>query len=353
MSDRLKQGTCLSLFDCFLNRPRTFNLRPRTLAMLALVSANIIWAASAVASKATLNHIPPLTMASLRVAIAFLVLRALLMRRHEQPATGASPALLGFTGVALFCACQNVGLLFADATTTALLSGSIPVLTAGLAVLILRERLGGPRLAGLLVSLLGVSLIVLRGSGQTAGAAALENLLPMASAVSFAMYAVFARRAFSQGSAVAMVTGSTRYGLVFLLPGAAFELTRDGFGPMTIQDGLLLLYLGAGCSALAFLLCGYGLAHLEAGQSAVYGNLKPLVGVVLAVVLLGEPLTVNEIGGGLLVMLGVGIASRQPGSNRGPNPITARMREEVAHRSTYRVTNRKANRTQEPVNTLV
>ncbi len=287
---------------------------PRVLAVLALVGANVLWGGSAVASKALLEHVPPLTLAALRVAIALAVLWPLVARTGGQPARGRAPVLLGLTGVALFCACQNLGLRYASAGDIALINGAIPVLTGLLAVPLLGERLGGPRLAGLLASLAGVAAIVLVGNGATPSAAVLGTALPLASAVSFAAFAVLGRRTFGGGNAVAVVAGSTRYGLLFLLPGAGLELATVGLGPLTVRDGLLLLYLGAGCSALAFVLCGYGLAHLEAGHGAVFGNLKPLVGVVLAVTLLGESLTAGQLGGGALVLLGVALASGRSGA---------------------------------------
>jgi drug/metabolite transporter (DMT)-like permease len=186
---------------------------------------------------------------------------------------------------------------------------------------LLGERLGGRRLAGLVASLTGVAVIVGLGRGTAPGMAALGNLLPLASAVAFAAYAVLGRRVFGGagspsrpgqpciGASLAVVAGSTRYGLLFLLPGAAVELAAGGVGPVTVRDGLLLLYLGAGCSALAFVLCGYGLARLEAGRGAAFGYLKPLVGVALAMSLLGEPLTAQQLGGGALVLGGVALAS--------------------------------------------
>ena len=67
---------------------------PTTLAVLALVGANVIWGASAVASKAALVHVPPVTLACLRVAIAIAVLLALVARTGERPAHGGAPALL-------------------------------------------------------------------------------------------------------------------------------------------------------------------------------------------------------------------------------------------------------------------
>jgi drug/metabolite transporter (DMT)-like permease len=304
-----------------LNRPFAIRVSvgrpaPQTLAVLALVGANIIWGASAVASKAVLIHVPPMTLACLRVAIACAVLLPLAARNGEQPARGGTPAALGLTGVALFCLLQNVGLRYASAANTALVNGAIPVVTALLAAVFLSERLGMWRAAGLVVSGLGVAAVVLLGTGATLGASVFGNLLLVAGVVSFAAYVVLGRRAFASGNTLAVVAGSTRYGLLFLLPGAGLELTTVGIGPLTISDVLLLLYLGIGCSALAFILCGYGLARLGAGQGAVIGNLKPLVGVGLALVLLGEPLSPGHLGGGALVLLGVLLAS----GNARPEP---------------------------------
>lgn len=162
---------------------------------------------------------------------------------------------------------------------------------------------------GLMVSLGGITTLVFQGSGVTS-AAALGNLLPLASAVSFAAYAVLGRRVFMGNNALAVVTGSTGYGLLFLLPGGLFELATVGIGAVTMRDALLVLYLGAGCSALAFVLCGYGLARVEAARRAAFGNLKPLVGFALAVALLGEPLSTPQLAGGTLILLGTAIAGR-------------------------------------------
>lgn len=302
-----------SLISPFANQVSVARPAPRTLAVMALVGANIIWGASAVASKAVLIHVPPVTLACLRVAIALAVLFPLAVCNGERPARGSAPALLGLTGVALFCLLQNVGLRYASAASTALINGAIPVITALLAAAFLGERLGSRRVAGLVVSGLGVAAVVLFGAGATLGASDLGNLLPIGGAVSFAAYAVLGRRTFASGNTLAVVTGSTRYGLLFLLPGALLELATVGIGPVTMHDVLVLLYLGAGCSASAFVLCGYGLARLDAGQGAVFGNLKPLVGVVLAAVLLGESLTPGHLGGGALVLLGVLLASGNAG----------------------------------------
>jgi drug/metabolite transporter (DMT)-like permease len=222
---------------------------------------------------------------------------------------GRAPALLGIFGVTLFCALQNYGLLVADATTTALIGGAKPMLIALLAVMVLGERLAGWRLGGLLISMAGVMGIVLLEGGTPAAAAG--NLLPLASAVAFSLYAVLSRRAFGGGGALGVIGGATVYGFLFLLPGAALEVAAGGMPALAARDVLLLLYLGVGCSAVAFVLCGYGFQHLEAGQAGAFANLKPIAGVALGMALLGEPLTPIQVAGGALVLVGVAIASRQ------------------------------------------
>ena len=49
--------------------------------------------------------------------------------------------LFGLTGVSLYFGLQNIGLLFTSAGNAALINGSIPAITAILAVLCLGERL--------------------------------------------------------------------------------------------------------------------------------------------------------------------------------------------------------------------
>lgn len=282
-------------------------LSTRALAVLALIGANLLWAGSPAASKAALPEIGPLAIGAARASIAVAVLALLLTWRGERPATGRAPALLGLFGVTLFCAFQNYGLLVADATTTALIGGAKPVLIALLAVALLGERLTGGRLAGLTVSMAGVTAIVLLGGGTPA--AALGNLLPLASAVAFSLYAVLSRRAFGGGNALPVIAGATGYGFLFLLPGAAVELAVQGVPAVSGRGILLLLYLGVGCSAVAFILCGYGFARLEAAQAGAFANLKPLAGVALGMALLGEPLALVQVVGGALVLAGVVIVS--------------------------------------------
>lgn len=291
----------------------------RLLAALALVGANAFWGTSFVATKPVLAHVPPLTLAFVRFAIVLAILWPLVARSGHRPRLDGTTAKLGFTGVFCFYATQNVGLGLTTATNAALIQEGIPVLTALLAAAFLGERLRPVHLLGIGLSLAALAAIVGGGAGFEARLAWRGDALLAASALSFAAYLVLGRRAFARGPVLTTLTGSIVWGLLFLVPVVAVELGTTGLGAVTPRDGALVLYLGATCSAGAFLLWSYALRHLEAGRAAVFGSLSPLVGGV-AGALLGEALSPAVLLGGPLLLAGVWLANRPAPPPRGAAP---------------------------------
>jgi drug/metabolite transporter (DMT)-like permease len=291
----------------------------RATAILALVAANVIWGSSLVATKPLLGSVSPLSLATLRFAIAVAVLWPLVLRTGRRPALGKMPALMGFVGVFLVFLCQNVGLSHTSATNASLIHGGVPVLTMLLAAVALGERPTASSLAGLGISLVGVAAVVLLGRDGELGIAAAGDALVLVSALAMAAYLVVGRRVYVARDPLAVVAGVAFYGLLFLLPASAAELALGGAVRPDAGGLLGLLYLGAGASGLAFVLWAYGLRHLAAGQAAAFANLNPLVGMVLADVALGESLTSFHLIGSVLILGGVWITTR-PSAAASPAP---------------------------------
>lgn len=290
-------------------------LSPRLLAVIGLVAANVIWGTTFVATKPMLDRIPPITVSSARFAVALLVLLPLLYATGRRPILNRSTALMGFFGVFVAYSLQNLGLSFTGATNSAIIHGGIPVFTMLLAIPMLGERVGVGRVVGIGMSLVGVAAVVLRASDGTSGISALGDGFVLLSAVGLAAYFVLSRRMFSGKSSIELVGGVAVFGLLFLIPVSAAELWVEGMTQPTSGDVLRIVYLGAAASALAFVLWSFGLRHLEAGQAASFANLSPLVGVAFAPLLLGESISPIQIGGGLLILVGVWMANRRSGAH--------------------------------------
>jgi drug/metabolite transporter (DMT)-like permease len=106
------------------------------------------------------------------------------------------------------------------------------------------------------------------------------------------------------------------------VPLAAFEVGAAGMPSVDLQGWLGMAYLGAGASGAAYLMYSAALKHVDASEAGVYTNLIPIVGVITGI-MLGDPLSARAIIGGLVVLVGVWLTSRQPAPASPPRTSTA------------------------------
>jgi drug/metabolite transporter (DMT)-like permease len=277
------------------------------LATLALVGAATLWGTSLAATKAAMVTLPPTQVACLRFLIGALLLGLLSLWGGGRPEFSVRTALLGLTGVTLYFATQNAGLQNAPAgDATIILGGGIPLASSILGIAFLRERLGRLQLAGLICSLAGMVLV---GSMMNAGGkhSAMGLILLLAAVLSAAIYSTLGRRAYQDADLMPILSGCAIFGALFLIPMATLEARSTGMPILTAHSVGLLVYLGAGCSALGFALWAFGLRHLTAVQNALVSNLELPVGLAAAA-MVGERLQGSALLGGLLVVVGAMLA---------------------------------------------
>lgn len=282
----------------------------RLTACCTLLLANVIFGTTFVATKPMFDRIPPMTIAAGRFAIVLLVLIPLLLRSGRRPNLSRTAAVMGGVGVFLTFVTQNLGLEMTSATNAALIQGGVPVMTMLIAGPVLAERLDASRLTGGIISLVGICAIVVFSNSAALSVSLAGDGLILLSAISFAAYLVIGRRVFSGADSLEVVAGVSCYGVLFLTPASGIEIVTRGIERPTGGDLACWLYLGVVASAVGLLLEGIGLRHLEAGQASLFANLGPLVGLLAAALMLGESISMAQIGGGLLILGGVWLATR-------------------------------------------
>ena len=127
--------------------------------------------------------------------------------------------------------------------------------------------------------------------------------------IAWAIYTVVAKQV-AGGDQLIVMTWIMGTGSLILLPFAGWELARDGWPGVSTAGWLGVLFLGVVASGLAYLVYSWALRYLEASVVGVLSNFDPIVGVLSAVLFLGEVLGPWQIVGGVAALGGMGLASK-------------------------------------------
>jgi DME family drug/metabolite transporter len=183
---------------------------------------------------------------------------------------------------------------------------SAPLIVAALAALFLGERLTPIVRLSLGMAVAGTALLVVgpRGFGEIAGRFGLGALLALGAGISYAVYAVAAK------GLLARVTPLAVSAITFTL--AAGVHAPAVLGEVAPRRALaagwpLLLYLGLGPTAVAYVMFTAGLARVPATTAAIVALLEPLTATALGLVVFGERLGSAGIAGALLLLAALAV----------------------------------------------
>lgn len=284
-----------------------------------LLATMAVWGGNVSVVKLLLAHFDPLMLAALRMVVATVTLVVVLRFRGMKWPRPSRRQALGLLACALLMVYFNqilftVGVQRTVAANAVLIIALNPLVSSLTAALLLGDRLTPARLAGVVLGFGGVAAVVLHRPGATLGQAGLGDLLVFGSVLTWVGGGVLVQR-LSRGldsavvSTVVFVLGTVPLCLHALLdPSVGLpDLSRvsAGLWVLVLLSGLLATALGA-------LVWNRALVVLGVARTALYAYWVPMFGVVIAVLLLGEPLTVWHGVGLAAVLGGTWLGTRKP-----------------------------------------
>jgi drug/metabolite transporter (DMT)-like permease len=195
----------------------------------------------------------------------------------------------------------QVSILYAPASTVAVVFSANPVFTVPFAYLFLKEKVSRMTILALLLGLAGVFVIMQPFSGP---AGSLQGvLLALASAVIWSLYTVLGKKRVSHYGGIVQNCFSFAIGdLVLLLGFLQFKLPLlAGLGPANIWP---LLYLGVVVSGLGFFFYFQGMGLTSASMGSAVFFIKPALASLLAWIMLSEHIGVSLLAGIVLIVAG-------------------------------------------------
>lgn len=290
-----------------------------------LVLANTLWAASYVAAKFALQDVSLNMMLALRMGIAALLLLPLLIVRRKQLnlTRQAIPQLLllALVGFVLNKLLEYGGLALTTASDVALLITSESIFTVALAMLILRERVRPLTGFALLLGFFGVYLIVERSliPNIPAGGGVwriVGDLLVVLALLVEAFYTIRGKVLLVKYSPLLITAASIVVSMLFWTPVAGWELLTTGWHQPGLVAWLSIFWMGIMSTAVAYLMWFHGLAKVDGSVAASTLFIQPLLGTVLAIVLLHDQLTPMTVIGGIFIIVSVYLISFKATSSR-------------------------------------
>ena len=271
---------------------------------------------------------PSLVIAAYRLGLASLVLAPFAVWRQAAELRAFTPRqwLLVLTSglfLGLHFAAWISSLANTSVASSSVLVSASPLFVALLSATLLRERPSRPALAGLMLALAGAVVVGLSDVCGSAGCPTWQSfwqgpafagdLLALLGALAFAVYLIVGRSLRARVSLTSYIF--TTYATAAALLGLVLWLVRlpvSGYsGPAYLWLALLALVP----QLLGHSSFNWALKYLPATVISVALLGEPAGAIVLAALLLHELPSLIELGGCLLVLLGILLAARQPKRN--------------------------------------
>ena len=287
---------------------------PRSLLTpVAAFCVALAWSGSWITGKLALASAPPLEISAVRFIIAAIVLAAIAIATRTDVGRGSlRPVVLaGVFGYLAYNALVFVGLTMAPASDGALIvPTTIPVLTA-LAASFVGERLTTTKLIGFALASIGAALVILAGQtgDEVSSRRLVGDLLMLLGACCWAVYTVLGTIALRTRSPLAIVTIAAPVGAGLLIPLGFFEQGYADVVGWSTAVWLNVLYLALAGSVASFIVFYWVVRRVGAGVAAMTSYLVPVLTLAMAVVFLGDRPQLLQLVGGVVILVGVRLAT--------------------------------------------
>ncbi len=267
-----------------------------------------------VAGAAALQTLTPAALIGVRTVIATPILFLWAARTQRtvriERADVVRLAALAFLGVTVNQLWFAEGIRRAGPVHAAVLVVCIPALTLLTAVLLRRERATVHRVVGIAIALAGMAGVVRVERFDLSSEAALGDLFLVGNALAYAIYMVLVRPILARVPASVVVSWVFLFGALGALPWTLPALIATPWVGVGWQTWAIVAFIILGPTCGAYALNAYALRSIDASVVAVFIALQPFVGALAAWALLGSEITPRTVVSGLVLIVGVLIASR-------------------------------------------
>ena len=287
-------------------------------AYVALLVIAVLWASYPAAIKLALRDMPPLVLAALRCTMASLFLVTILLRSGADTTRALAPGalraffVLGVVGIYVSTQGSYLAIALSTASNIILLQAASPVMVSLGARFYLGERLHRMQWLGVAVSASGVLLVITNGRllrlrPEDVHAGDVLNLVTLAG---WSAFTVYSKRVLASYTPAMVTTGAYIAGTLLIIPTAIVTAPLFPAPRFGSPVAWMVVVYQAVFGAVAHVLWSRAIHVVGPSRAAVFMNVQPVIGLVLAALLLREQIGFWQLTGGGFVLAGVALTTR-------------------------------------------
>jgi len=288
-----------------------FSADTKKKAVLLTVLAGFLWGTSFPAIKIGLQYIDAYTFVFFRFLVASLTMLSVMLLTRNFSFNFNKKRLILFLGFINGTAylLQYMGMVYALASASSLYVNLSVVWVALLSPIALKERLGGKKVAGVMVSLLGVLLMTTNLDFASLGTVdIMGNFLVISAGILWAVFIIYNKPLVGESNnMIQSMTWILLFTMLPLLPTAAFSAEKFFYLPWNAW--LAIIYTAVLCWVVPYYFWLKGLKHISPVTSAVVLLTEIIVAVVISTIVLGEVLTVVSGIGSIFIIIAILLVS--------------------------------------------
>ena len=276
----------------------------------------LFWGLSFVWYKQVFIYYGPITTILLRLIISTLFLWIFAFALKEVKGLSRNSffklMLTAFFQPFLYFFGESQGVNLVSSTLSSVIIATIPVFTATVGIIFLKEKLKALNIIGFTVSLTGVFMLILNKNFTLD--APLNGLAFLFLAVLAAVgYSLMIRNLSLSHSPFMIVTYQNLFGIFYFLPFFILWEYNDFKQVGFVGEAMVpMLQLAVFASTLAFIFFTYGVKHIGVAKASIFTNLIPVVTAVSAFFIIQEPIFIKELLGIAIVITGLFISQVRP-----------------------------------------
>jgi len=278
----------------------------------------IFWGGTFIAGRVVAKDVGPFSAAFFRFAIAssFLTLivwridgRLLLPKKRQM----VPVILLGLTGVFTYNVFFFKGLKLINAGRASIIIANNPIFIAILSAYFFKEKLNLIKVVGIIISVTGAIIVISKGNLNeiVQGNIGRGEIYIFCCVLSWVVYSLIGKVVMADLSPISSVFYSCVIGTFFLFFPACFEGIFNNFQHYPIMAWLGIFYLGIFGTVVGFVWYYKGIKQIGPTKASLFINFVPVSAVILAFMILDEPITLSLFIGTILVCAGVYLTNKK------------------------------------------